>query len=443
MADEQDTAVQTAEAPEAQAVDAQSGFGSSMGWDLMQRQSQALAASTLVPKDFQNNLPNCIIALEMAQRTGASPLMVMQNLYVVHGRPSWSAQFLIATWNKCGRFTPIQYTFEGEENTDQWGCRAQSTDKATGEEIVGPLITIALSKAEGWYARSGSKWQTMPEQMLRYRSASWLIRTQAPEISMGLYSSDELADSGRAVEEASYEVVDTPSLNARIAAMKGDQNEGGNTGTKEGSPEIPPASQSDDTSDGTEDDAPADDATTAGTETSEPEAEETAEETADATDTELAEKAKAKKSERDTLKEEARALIDRMLELELLTKINWADGIKWLGSRVTTKKIEEKVALWKVKIEEAEGDASDDPTTSADHWFWPTFNENATEGDTTIGADTVEHLEEYFGGKGGAVADLHERMENPMPPDVPRDEFPIDELSALIVWIDDKVSKML
>ena len=37
-----------------------------------------------------------LIAQNMARRMGADLLMVMQNLYVVHGRPGWSAQFLIA-----------------------------------------------------------------------------------------------------------------------------------------------------------------------------------------------------------------------------------------------------------------------------------------------------------------------------------------------------------
>ena len=42
---------------------------------------------------------NCVIAFDVATRIGASPLMVMQNLYIVYGRPSWSSKFLIATIN--------------------------------------------------------------------------------------------------------------------------------------------------------------------------------------------------------------------------------------------------------------------------------------------------------------------------------------------------------
>jgi hypothetical protein len=106
-----------------------------------------------VPKQYQGNLPNCIIALELAQRIGASPLMVMQNLYIVHGRPSWSSQFLIAAVNQCGRFTALQYEWSGKPNTDEWTCRAWAKDKATGERVQGPAVSIAMAKKEGWYAR--------------------------------------------------------------------------------------------------------------------------------------------------------------------------------------------------------------------------------------------------------------------------------------------------
>jgi len=171
------------------------GYESLQSFELMQRGAKALSASTLVPATFQNNLPNCMIALELAQRLGASPLLVMQNLYVVHGRPGWSAQFLIATFNQCGRFSSIQYKFEGTEGKDDWGCRATATEKASGETITGPLVTIGLAKKEGWYSKSGSKWQTIPQLMLMYRAASWLVRTYAPELSMGISTQDEIRDT--------------------------------------------------------------------------------------------------------------------------------------------------------------------------------------------------------------------------------------------------------
>lgn len=176
------------------------GFGTMEGFELMQRQAKLLASSTLVPKEYQGNLSNCVIALNMANRMNADPLMVMQNLYIVHGKPGWSSQFLISTFNASGRFSAIRYEWVGKEGTDSWGCRAWAIEKATGERLEGSIVTIEIAKKEGWYSKNGSKWQTMPGQMLMYRSASWFIRAYAPEIAMGMHTEDEIIDMTETAE---------------------------------------------------------------------------------------------------------------------------------------------------------------------------------------------------------------------------------------------------
>ena len=178
-----------------QSAPIQVGLTDSQSFELAQRVAKCFSMSSLVPKDYQNNLPNCVIALNMAHRMGADPMMIMQNLVVIHGRPSWSAQFLIATFNKNGAFSSIRYEFFGTEGQDDWGCRAKATELSTGEMLIGPLVTVGIAKKEGWFQKSGSKWQTMPEQMLRYRAASWFIRTIAPEIAMGLQTAEEVRDT--------------------------------------------------------------------------------------------------------------------------------------------------------------------------------------------------------------------------------------------------------
>lgn len=187
--------LRTAATPnEARLPAVRAGFSDLAGFELMQRGAKAFAASTLVPVAYQNNVPNCIIALELAQRIGASPLMVAQNLYIVHGRPSWSSQFLIAAVNQCGRFTALQYEWAGDPNTDGWTCRAVAKDKATSDRVQGPAVSIAMAKKEGWYQKSGSKWQSIPELMLMYRAATFFARTNAPELTMGLSTAEEAHD---------------------------------------------------------------------------------------------------------------------------------------------------------------------------------------------------------------------------------------------------------
>ena len=172
----------------------QVGFDTMNGFETLQRIAKLFAQSSLVPQQaFAGNLGNCAIAVEMAHRLNMSPIMVMQNMYIVYGRPAWSSQFMIAAFNSCGRFEPIHYVTVGKKGSDSYGMKAVSADIKTGVVLEGPVVDIQMAKEEGWYQKKGSKWQTMPDLMLRYRSATFLIRTTAPEISMGL-TKDEVED---------------------------------------------------------------------------------------------------------------------------------------------------------------------------------------------------------------------------------------------------------
>ena len=209
-------------------------------FELSQRVAKMLASSTLVPEQYRaitkvkagkdnngqwvyqdvenpNGLSNCVIALNMANRMGADPLMIMQNLYLIEGRPSWSSQFIMASINSCGRFSSLRFEIEdlGEKEVEYqdtaWvnnrkqtttkkikiqniSCVAWVIERESGERLESSKISIEMAVKEGWYQKNGSKWQTMPEQMLRYRAASFFGRVYAPELLMGLRSADEEQD---------------------------------------------------------------------------------------------------------------------------------------------------------------------------------------------------------------------------------------------------------
>jgi len=161
-------------------------------FELVQRQAKMLASSTMVPKDFANNVPNCAIALNVSKRTGIDVLMVTQNLAIIHGRPSWSATALIGMIKSSGKFTPLRFVFDDDDNPTS--CYAVARDVATGEELRGEKITLEMARKEGWSTKNGSKWLTMPGQMLRYRAASFWSRAYASDISLGMYTTDEVMD---------------------------------------------------------------------------------------------------------------------------------------------------------------------------------------------------------------------------------------------------------
>lgn len=200
-------------------------------FEVMQRVCKMFASSELVPdmyKTTSNNpenkaMANCMIAIEMAQRIGASPLMIMQNMVIIYGRPSWSSKFKIATVNTCGRFEPLKFRissvgFVGKVNYSEyeWSekfkkkvpvskefdgtklenlqCVAYTTAKGSNEALESAPIDIKMAICEGWYTKSGSKWQTMTRQMLMYRTASFWTDAYAPELSMGMKTEDEYRD---------------------------------------------------------------------------------------------------------------------------------------------------------------------------------------------------------------------------------------------------------
>lgn len=178
------------------------------------RMANALSSSTIVPKDYQGErgLGNCMIALEMANRLKTSPLMVMQNLYVVNGRPAWSSQYIIAMINNSKKYkTEIQFEMKGKGDTLE--CTAYVEDYSD-RVIKGPKITMEMAKAEGWVSKSMSKWKTMPEVMIRYRAASFFGRLNCPDMIMGLYSVEEAKDMDAdfvvvdAVDELNQEIVE-------------------------------------------------------------------------------------------------------------------------------------------------------------------------------------------------------------------------------------------
>lgn len=202
----------------------QAGFFDLQGFELLQRVAKAFATSSLVPQQYQSNVANCMIALNLARRLGADELMVMQNLYIVHGNPGWSAKFLIACVNTCGRFTSLRYEWRGEPNKPEFGCRAWAVEKETGERLNGAWVDWKMVRAEKWDAKSGSKWLTMPEQMFMYRSAAFWQRGYAPEISMGLMSAEELIDVVSVREDGTVSVT-SESLRSDMATIDADSGE--------------------------------------------------------------------------------------------------------------------------------------------------------------------------------------------------------------------------
>ena len=162
-------------------------------FEFAQRQAKSLADSKLVPTQYQGQegLPNCLVALEMSKRMNLSPLTVMQNLNVIHGKPTWSAQFISSQIIGCGRFNNFDYVVSGEGASLSVYCEAIRV--VDSKKVKGTTVSMKMAQQEGWTLRN-KKYQSMPEIMLKARAATFFGRQYIPDLLLGVQTSEEVVD---------------------------------------------------------------------------------------------------------------------------------------------------------------------------------------------------------------------------------------------------------
>ena len=173
------------------------------------RAANMLSQTSIIPATYQGKPQDCFVAIEMANRMGVSPLVVMQNMYVVKGKPAWAGQACTMFINSCGKFAGVKHVYTGEKGTDSRGCYVTATRISDGVQVNGVEVTIAMAKAEGW--TSNTKWRNMPELMLAYRASAFFARVHCPEALMGVQLVDEIYDT-----ETSRNAKKTSTLTAAL-----------------------------------------------------------------------------------------------------------------------------------------------------------------------------------------------------------------------------------
>lgn len=155
--------------------------------------AQTLSKSEIIPQSYKGKPADCLIAIDIANRLGLSPAIVMQNSQCVRGNFTWKGSACKAMIDGCGRYQKTRYVYVGEEGKDSYGCYLEAIDN-DGDIIKGVPVTIAMAKKEGWYNKDGSKWQTMSDLMLKYRAAAFFMRTECASIAMGFLTKEEVED---------------------------------------------------------------------------------------------------------------------------------------------------------------------------------------------------------------------------------------------------------
>lgn len=177
------------------------------------KMAEGLSQTDLVPAAYKNKPENCLIAIDTARQIGAkNPLFVMQNLYIVKGKPSWSGQYCSAL--VYSNFKNVKVNRMGDKEEGLKGIYITATDR-NGEQCRGAVVTLEMANKEGWVNKDGSKWKTMPEQMMIYRAFAFFARAYCPDKLLGMHDEFEIQDitppsntQAKSLEEKLNNVID-------------------------------------------------------------------------------------------------------------------------------------------------------------------------------------------------------------------------------------------
>lgn len=157
------------------------------------------AKSDLVPPTFKGKPENVMIAMGLSEKIGIDLYTIMQNLIIVKGKTGWTGSFCKTLIERTGKYTDIEYVYVGEKGKDNFGCYVQAIQKSNGKIVKGTTVDVAMVKAEHW--NTNPKWNSMTEQMLGYRAASFFARLHCPEALSGIYTAEENEDMTQSTQE--------------------------------------------------------------------------------------------------------------------------------------------------------------------------------------------------------------------------------------------------
>lgn len=158
--------------------------------DLAQAMQFAKVMSTAnvgLPKYLRGDEGSCLSIVMQALRWGLDPFSVAQKSYFVSDKIAFEAQLLAAIVNTRAKIKgPLKYVFSGEG--ERKVCTVTGILK--GEECSNTTPTISQISP-----KNSPLWKSDPEQQLAYYAVRAWARRHCPEVILGVYDRDELAQS--------------------------------------------------------------------------------------------------------------------------------------------------------------------------------------------------------------------------------------------------------
>jgi hypothetical protein len=161
------------------------------GWLVCDNMQQAMqlaetfSKSAMVPKAYQGNAANCLVAMAYGHSLGMAPLQAMQSIGVVNGVPALYGDGLLALVQGSPLCEYVSETIEDGAAV----CRA----KRRGSPEVVRVFTIDDAKRAGLWGKQGP-WQQYPQRMLQMRARSWALRDAFADVLRGIQSAEEVRD---------------------------------------------------------------------------------------------------------------------------------------------------------------------------------------------------------------------------------------------------------
>ena len=178
--------------------------------------AEMLAASTLVPKDYQRNPSNIMVAIIWGSEIGLAPLQALQNVSVINGRPSIWGDAALALVRGHPACVSVREGVDGEGDARTGWCEVTRR----GEEPQRRTFSVDDAKKAGLWGKQGP-WQQYPARMLQLRARGFALRDVFPDALRGVITTEEARDTPPEPRDVTASVVDRAPQPSRPAQSGG------------------------------------------------------------------------------------------------------------------------------------------------------------------------------------------------------------------------------
>ena len=152
--------------------------------------SKFLSTSTHIPKDFQGNPNNILVAIQWGYEIGLAPMQALQNIAVINGRPSLWGDSMIAVCKAHPDWRGISETYIEEE--DKAVCLVKRNVHGEIEETRSEFSYKDAQRAN--LTNKPGPWKNYPKRMLQLRARGFALRDAFPDAIKGLITAEEAID---------------------------------------------------------------------------------------------------------------------------------------------------------------------------------------------------------------------------------------------------------